>query len=186
MSKNKNNEQGYIWSVNKRNFLIYALALVISFLFCSLYFIDITCPWCILSCSVGASGVGAVVLAFFIERANNIRLKKEQDGQRKYILSSLESEIDKLLYFELEFLSWSLYARKKNENYKVEKLNLSRQEIVIKINKLLEQYYIIPKNIENIEEKQYYEKFKNIASGNSIYNWRNFYYNFRSFYRQFF
>ena len=73
------------------------------------------------------------------------------------------------MYFELEFLSWSLYARKKNENYKVEKLNLSRQEIVIKINKLLEQYYIIPKNIENIEEKQYYEKFKNIAENANVY-----------------
>ncbi len=66
---------------NKRNFWIYLIGFILSFLFLGLYFIAPQSPWCTISVSVGASGIGAVILAGFIEWSN----KKTRDESRKAI-----------------------------------------------------------------------------------------------------
>lgn len=59
-----------IMGVSKRNFIIYIVSFVLSVILIGLYFIKTNCQWCIISCSIGSSFVGAVTLAYFIDLAD--------------------------------------------------------------------------------------------------------------------
>lgn len=72
--------------INKRNLWIYAIGLVLSLVLLGLYFINPQNPWCTISVSVGASGIGAVILAWLIEWSNE---KTRRESRKAIRLSKL-------------------------------------------------------------------------------------------------
>ncbi len=77
-----------ILGVGKRNFFIYLAGLIISFSFIIPYF------WCensIISIlmSIGASGVGAIILAYFIEKAGIARDKENKQWKRESLMQPI-------------------------------------------------------------------------------------------------
>lgn len=74
--------------INKRNRVIYGIGLAISIVLVVLYFICPENPWCVVSCSVGASGIGAVILACFIEWSNEKTRAENRKNVRATKLSS--------------------------------------------------------------------------------------------------
>lgn len=72
--------------MNRKNLIIYLIAFVASVVFLGLYFIDPQNKWCVVSCSVGASGISAVLLGFFIERSNYVYSKKKYFLDRETVL----------------------------------------------------------------------------------------------------
>lgn len=58
--------------MKKSHYLIYGLGVAISLTLIGLYFINPEFSWCIVSCSTGASLIGAVVLGFFIDLSNEM------------------------------------------------------------------------------------------------------------------
>lgn len=83
--------------ISKRNLVIYILGLAISLLLLGLYFIAPDSPWCIVSCSIGASGIGAVVLAYFIEWSNEKTKEENKRAIRASKLYSIETKAIRLL-----------------------------------------------------------------------------------------
>ena len=65
-----------ILGVKIGNFIIYIIGVMVSSLLIGLYFIDHNKPGWILCCSIGASGIGAVLLAYFIDLGANQRENK--------------------------------------------------------------------------------------------------------------
>lgn len=62
---------------------VYIVAGIVSIVLISLFFINSQNPWCIVSCSIGASGVCAVLLAIFIELANHKATEKNKKLVRR-------------------------------------------------------------------------------------------------------
>lgn len=95
--------------IRKENLWIYIGGLIISIILLGLYFIDTDNPWCIMSCSIGASGVGAVILAALIENSNEIYVKKTTDDLRENKLSAVGFELLFVLtstidcYYQMQF-----------------------------------------------------------------------------------
>lgn len=83
--------------VNKKNLVIYIFGLAISLLLLRLYFIAPDSPWCIVSCSIGASGIGAVILAFFIEWSNEESKEENKKAIRASKLYSIKTKAIRLL-----------------------------------------------------------------------------------------
>lgn len=95
--------------IRKENLWIYIVGLIISIVLLGLYFIDTTNPLCIMSCSIGASGIGAVILAALIENSNEKHAKKTVADFRENKLYALKFELLFLListiecYFKMKF-----------------------------------------------------------------------------------
>ena len=132
---------------SKRNLCIYIIGLAISILLLGLYFIDINNPWCIMCCSIGASGVGAVILAWLIEDSNNRRLENEKKTARDIITSPIINDLTQIICIE------ALIAEKESEEFKQKIQNKTLTEIVEE----LEAYHLakiknVPKaTIEDFE-----------------------------------
>ena len=77
---------GVTKKMNKRNIIIYILGLLLSFALLGLYFINPQNPWCTIFVSVGASGIGAVILAWLIEWSNE---KTRAESRKAIRLSKL-------------------------------------------------------------------------------------------------
>lgn len=73
---NKKSLKNYVLGVNRINFLIYFIFAIVGIVFAILSFINTENNWCVLSGSLGASLIGAVLLAWSIDIANNIRAKE--------------------------------------------------------------------------------------------------------------
>lgn len=89
--------------ISKSNLVIYIIALVISVVCIGLFFIDKDNSWCIVSCSIGASGIGAVLLALTIEISNNTTkefkdIAKERNRILKYA-QNLQFYINQYIYY---------------------------------------------------------------------------------------
>lgn len=101
----------------KIHYTLYGIFLGISILLIGLYFIKPSNEWCVLSCSVGASLIGAVVLGFCIEwRSETNRVNQNKQTFRvtnSNIYSEIYSllmviylaikELNKILKFETDF-----------------------------------------------------------------------------------
>lgn len=70
-----------IIGISKMHFVIYIVALIISLVLIVPYAFCNQCTWSSISMSIGASGVGAVLLGYFIE------LAVESEEHKKYIFS---------------------------------------------------------------------------------------------------
>lgn len=64
--------------MKKTHYIIYTVFLILALVLIGLYFIEPCNPWCTLSCSIGASLAGAVVLGWIIENLNEAN-KREQN-----------------------------------------------------------------------------------------------------------
>lgn len=108
-----------IWGVSSGNFIIYIISFAVSIVFIGLGFIS--CEsfilWATLFMSVGASGIGAVILAFFIERSNNKRDKQELVKNRDVVIEPIISDLRQIIFIEILIASEeSLEFKKKIEN----------------------------------------------------------------------
>ena len=83
--------------LDKKNIIIYSVGLAISIILIALYFLSPNSPWCIVLCSIGASGLGAVVLGFLIEWANNTTNKSQRDLIRATKLEQITIMANNLL-----------------------------------------------------------------------------------------
>lgn len=95
---------------NKRNLIIYIVGLAVSILLLGLYFINPQSPWCTIFVSVGASGIGAVILACFIEWSNEkTRYENRQDIRKTkfHLVVVLATRL-------LERLAFCYFKRKEN------------------------------------------------------------------------
>ena len=72
--------------ISKINAIIYIVALSLSIICIGLFFINPTNAVCILLCGIGSSGIGAVLLGFVLENANNISKEKSLLKNRTEIL----------------------------------------------------------------------------------------------------
>jgi len=75
----------------------YSIPLFFSIILIGLFFINKESPWCIVSCSIGASLFGAILLAYFIELSNNRRQQKEILEFRKEKLSIINFYLSRIL-----------------------------------------------------------------------------------------
>ena len=96
--------------INKRNRIIYGLGLLISVLLLGLYFINPQNPWCTISVSVGASGIGAVILAWLIEWSN----EKTRAESRKAIRLSKLYLVDFFATRLLDRLVFGYFRKREN------------------------------------------------------------------------
>lgn len=87
--------------ISKSNLIIYIIACIVSLICIGLFFIDKDSAWCILSCSIGASGIGAVVLALTLEISNN-KIKEDQDIKKER--SRILKYSDNLKYFISKYI----------------------------------------------------------------------------------
>lgn len=77
-----------IWGVGKRNFLIYLIGLIISVVVIVPYF-WFQCPIFSILMSIGASGFGAIILAYFIERVSIARDQEYRNLKRENLLQPI-------------------------------------------------------------------------------------------------
>lgn len=77
-----------ILGVEKRNFLIYLIGLIISVVFILPYF-WFQCPMFSILMSIGASGFGAIILAYFIERVSIARDQENRNLKRENLLQPI-------------------------------------------------------------------------------------------------
>lgn len=77
-----------ILGIQKGNFITYLISMIISIILCSLYFINPTLPVFVLCSSIGASGIGAVILAYFLDLVSS---KKENHVFKGYISNLQDS-----------------------------------------------------------------------------------------------
>ena len=110
--------------ISKRNLLIYIIGGVLSFTLLGLYFIDKDNPWCIICCSIGASGIGAVILAWLIEDSNNRRMVDEKKKTRACISSPIIRDLTQIICVE------ALMVEQENEEFKTNICDKTLAEIV--------------------------------------------------------
>lgn len=94
--------------MNRINFLIYFIFTIVGIVFSILSFINIDNNWCILSGSLGVSLIGAVLLAWSIDIANNIRAKERLLYIKNREIGSIfwgVKELFRLLYKEYLLIS---------------------------------------------------------------------------------
>lgn len=96
--------------INKRNLIIYGVGLLISVLLLGLYFINPQNPWCTISVSVGASGIGAVILAWLIEWSN----EKTRAEHRKTVRIAKFHWLDYNAIRLLERIVFSYFKKREN------------------------------------------------------------------------
>lgn len=72
--------------ISKTNLIIYIISLSLSAICIGLYFINPSNPGCVLSCGIGSSGIGAVLLGLVLEIANNTSKEKALLKNRADIL----------------------------------------------------------------------------------------------------
>ena len=107
-----------ILGVEKRNFLIYLIGLIISVVFILPYF-WFQCPMFSILMSIGASGFGAIILAYFIERVSIARDQENRNLKRENLLQPIIFDLQNSfcafiyqLYFDgfcIFLLSWFLF-----------------------------------------------------------------------------
>ena len=78
-----------IMGIRQANFVIYVVGFIISASLIGLYFIKPCLPILIVFCSIGASGIGAVLLAYFIDLSNEFRNEKNKQELTRKIFSLL-------------------------------------------------------------------------------------------------
>ena len=140
---------------NKRNLIIYIIALVLSGLCIGLYFIEPNNPGCILSCSVGASGIGAVLLGYFLERANNINKEKSLLKNRKDILYPIFLILRTSICQHIKLLSDIGYTIK----------SATVKEFFNEFNELAQDYILEKKGFwDTVNMPEYVKKIKKIYS----------------------
>lgn len=116
-----------IVGVSKSNFYIYLIGTIISVVLIGLYFISPNCSWYILSCSIGASGVGACILAYLVERSNN---KLAELKANKIKSQSLHNLSNSIILFVASFIKSYFMVRERiseditnSESIKLSNLN---------------------------------------------------------------
>lgn len=80
----------------KKHSTIYIIGLIISVILIGLYFINTSNAFCILSCSIGASLIGAVALAFFLELSDKNKKKEDISTFRKEKLTQIKSYLTRV------------------------------------------------------------------------------------------
>lgn len=124
--------EGALMKISKRNLCIYIVGLAISLVLLGLYFINPNNPWCIVSCSIGASGLGAVILAGLIEDSNNRKVINEKKKTRDCIISPLVKDLTHIICME------ALIVEQENEEFK----NKIQDKTLDKIIEELDDYYV--------------------------------------------
>ena len=149
--------------IGRRNFWIYLVGLVVSIILLGIYFIDYQNQWCILSCSVGASGIGAVILAFFIEDSNNRKVAHEKQKTRDELISPILSDLTRIVCME------ALIIEQENEELKQRIENKTLVEIIREICKYYDSEMLACPTIPlgeyeryNEQRKAFFEKRKRI------------------------
>lgn len=82
--------------IDKRN-VVYLGFFLLSVLLIGLFFTNQNCLWCIVSCSVGASLFGAVVLGFCFDITSKLNIKKQNKRIFKVANINIYAEINNLL-----------------------------------------------------------------------------------------
>lgn len=144
--------------IPKSNLIIYGIALVVSIILIGLFFINYENPFCIISGSIGASGVGAVFLAGFIENSNNHIQEKLKKNKRQSIIEPVVRSIVEIVYIE-----WSLIEKENKE--KTKKLEgKSLRDIAYAI----EEYYFSEKGFSDSKDgyNELFQKFDLFNSRN--------------------
>ena len=127
--KRKKQPSQLICGVSSGNFIIYIISLAVSIVFIGLGFIpcESFSTWATLFMSVGASGIGAVILAFFIERSNNINLQKVKRATRDAIISPMRRDLLQIICAEI------LIAEQETDDFKQYNQNKTLTEIIEKL-----------------------------------------------------
>ena len=115
--------------ISRRNLCIYIVGLAISIVLLGLYFIDTNNPWCIMSCSIGASGIGAVILAWLIEDSNNRRLASEKSKTRESITSPIIRDLTQIICME------ALVVEQESETFKQNIQGKTLAEVIEELDK---------------------------------------------------
>lgn len=134
-----------ILGVSKGNFWIYIVGLVVGFLFICLYFINPENAFLTVLMSVGASLVGAIILAYFIERSNNYGQQQNKEEVRRtktlFLLRQAEFVFERTVWYYFRILFDVLHREKDKEkchevDYKAlwEELKIASNEIFNKFN----------------------------------------------------
>ena len=109
-------------NINKRNAKIYFWGLVLSVAIVVPYLFWQYPIWTIL-CSIGASGVGAVLLGFFIERANNIHNQAVCNEIRKdklfNIVNQAEFTLERTVHFYFTVRFYLLHDLEESSCHKI-------------------------------------------------------------------
>lgn len=88
----------------KKYILTYCISFVVSAVCIGLSFVDSEEHWCSVLCGIGTSGLGAVLLAVFIEICNIRQQSQKINTDRKSILSSVQHDIFNLIANEVVIL----------------------------------------------------------------------------------
>lgn len=147
--------------IGKSNLIIYIIAGIVSLICIGLFFIDKNNAWCIVSCSIGASGIGAVLLSVTIELSNNNKQEKTIQNDRKIILYpvilSLRDTICNFIKFLIELDN---PIRSKTIKEFLAEFETNRKDLVLKHEKDL---FIDENDLAKIYGKDL-KKLKNIFS----------------------
>ena len=137
------------------NMYIYICGAILSGGFLALYFIDPMSPWCIVFCSIGASGIGAVLLAWLLEISNNRRETREKEATRKLIMLPYLKELTHIVCLETVLLT----GEDEEFRQKIESQTMS--EIIFSI----ERNYEEKKADIPIDSQQMFERFEQAKAG---------------------
>ena len=112
--------------VSKQNCIVYVIGLMVS--------VALILPYCFCSStintilsSVGASGIGAVLLGIFIERANNIQEEKRKQENRQKLIFALTDDMTTILCHEI------LILEKEDADFATDNIGKSLADILEKI-----------------------------------------------------
>lgn len=102
-------QKKYFKYISFANFIIYSVGLLISFAFLGVYFINPENHILVVLMSIGASLIGAIVLAFSIEWSNQKNVEKHKSAVRMNQLRSLMYRLN----FVLNRTAWLFFEVKK-------------------------------------------------------------------------
>jgi len=133
------------------HYKIYSFGFIISLIFISLFFIDYTNPWCILSCSIGASLIGAVVLGLILDLSNSKNKRERSERIFQIANNQLYSLINSLMMVLYHPISEFYKVKKDGVVFHYDDLNIKDlfEKYIQEINEI--KTFIVPVISENGE-----------------------------------
>ena len=109
-----------------------------------------------MSCSIGASGIGAIILAFFIEDSNNLKTTCKMQKTREELLSPILLDLTAIICTE------ALIIEQENEAFKQSIEGKTLVEIINEMFKFYESEMLSCPNLPQEEYERYNEQHKKI------------------------
>lgn len=136
-----------------KHILTYVISIIISLVCIGVSFVEPCQHWCDVLCGIGTSGIGAVLLAIFIDLCNIRQKKAKIEIDRESILGKLKRDIFQIIANEVTILE------KEDKEFKdtIENKTIATISELI-IDEYSQKYKLL--KIEQSENIEFYEKYE--------------------------